>query len=109
MDNKEIIKKEKRRIKDLCKGLKDIDEVHNALEYIYERVSNIKGKGYAEKYDVMEIFHSKTLKTFGKKFGKGHDLLFEFVKYEKAPNNLVIIYNEFEKHNQTHIDMYITK
>ena len=107
--NKEITKKIIKRVKKLCKSTKTIDDLHSSLDFLYERISNIKNKGYAEKYDVMEIFRSKTMKMFKKSFSKGQSIIFEFVKYEKVPNELLIIYNKFDKKDIVGIDMYKMK
>ena len=107
--NKNFTQKIIKRVKMLCKTTKNINDLHSSLDFLYERISNIKGKGYQEKYDVMEILHSKTMKMFTKRFSKGQSIIFEFVKYDKVPNELLIIYNRFDKRDLVGIDMYKMK
>ena len=106
--DKQILKQEITRLKSMLKTTTDYDLLHGSLEIVYERITNHKDKDYSSQYSVTDIFHGKTIKTI-KKHKKGTGVVFEILLYDKAPNAFVIIYNQFNKYTQTHIDMYVMK
>lgn len=110
MDKKKL-KEEIKQIKLLCKTSESFEDLHNSLENRYERITNRTDINYDLKYNAMEFFNSKTLKTI--KLIKSKKplvaVVFEFTKQINTPNNFAIIYNEFNDNLQTKIDIYITK
>ena len=100
-------KNEVKRIKELAKKVNTVQEVHNALDIIYNRISNVKGKD--SEYDIIDIFKCKTIKEYKIKKEKNKSVIFEFVNYPKVADCFLFIYNEFEGHSQKHIDIYIKK
>ena len=57
------IKKVIKRIKNDCDK---VDEIYEDLGNTYEKISNIKGKGYEDKYNLITILSAKAL--YSKKF-----------------------------------------
>ena len=105
---KQVLKQEITRLKSMLKTTTDYDLLHKSLEIIYERISNRKDESYSNKYDIVDIFKGRTVKTI-KKHKKGTGVVFEIIEYDKIPKGFVIIYNQFEGHAQNKIDMYIMK
>lgn len=111
MLNKKQLKIEIKNIKNLCKGSESFESLHNTLDKEYERISNRKDKSYNSEYNIVEILKGKTLKEFEVLRSKNGQsgIVFEFIKYLKAPKGFVFIYNEFINGIQEHIDIYIIK
>ena len=103
-----MLKQEITRLKEMLKTTTDYDLLHKSLEIVYERITNHKDKDYSSKYNITDIFLGKTIKMI-KKHRKGTGVVFEISQYDKAPNGFVIIYNQFDKYEQTQIDMYVMK
>lgn len=104
------IKEEMKRIKATCKTLKDINSIHGWLDFYYERLTNKEiDMDTAMKYNFADIL------TNGKQVGRfdydinDNTIAFEFFNYSIAPNNFLLIYNEFEGNTQIHIDIYVLK
>ena len=104
------IKEEIKRIKATCKTLKDINSIHGWLDFYYERLTNKEiDMETAMKYNFANIV------TNGKQVGRfdydinDDTIVFEFLDYPTAPNNFLLVYNEFEGNTQTHIDIYALK
>lgn len=110
MDKKKL-KEEIKQIKLLCKTSASFEELYNSLENRYERITNRTDVDYDSKYNAMEFFNSKTIKTLKQiKLKKPLvAVVIEFIKQINTPNSFAIIYNEFNDNLQTKIDIYITK
>lgn len=104
------MKEEIKRIKEICKNLKNIGSIHEWLDYFYERISNKEITPEQElKYNLANILkYGKEVYNFEYSIGE-NSIIFEFLNFEKAPNKFLLIYNEFESNLQTHIDIYILK
>lgn len=104
------IKEEMKKIKTTCKTLNDINSIHRWLDFYYERLTNKEiDMETAMKYNFADIL------TNGKQVGRfdydinDNTIAFEFLNYSIAPNNFLLIYNEFEGNTQIHIDIYVLK
>lgn len=107
---KKEIKEEIKKLKATAKKVGKAKDLHSALDFLYERITNDESKKhYNETYNVVDILDAKTLKELELKINKTEEVVFEFVEYKPAPQEFLIIYNEFENHEQTFIDIYITK
>ena len=76
---------------------------------IYQRISNRDDDKYSNEYDFIQIMRSDTVKELSKKYSGKRYILFEFVKFDKAPNGVIIIYNEADEVFWNRMDLYITK
>ena len=92
-------------------SIESFDVLHNKLDEEFERITNREDKDYSDKYNVIDILKGETIKEFEvKRPKKSKDgIVFEFIKYEKAPQGFVFIYNKFVDGEQTEIDIYILK
>ena len=50
----------KQTIKKIAKDCTQVHEVYEDLGNIYERISNLPGKGYEKKYDLMTVIGAKS-------------------------------------------------
>lgn len=104
------IKEEIKRIKATCKTLKDINSIHGWLDFYYERLTNKEiDMETAMKYNFADILtNGKQVRRFDYDIND-NTIAFEFLNYSIAPNNFLLIYNEFEGNTQIHIDIYVLK
>ena len=110
MINKEIFKNEKSKIKNFMSYCLSAKQFRDVMETLYERITNNKGKGYAEKYNVVEICNKKTFKEIKKKFKDKTSVVVEFVEMESELNGFLLIYNEYDEKNiPTKWEFYILK
>ena len=98
-----------KKLKEILSKFDSCDEVHDCLDFVYERISNRPGSGYDEMYNVSEILSADTYKEITKKYGKREAIFIEVIYFEKAPKGFMFIYNRFINAFQTDIDFYILK
>ncbi|MBQ8425344.1 MAG: hypothetical protein IJX17_04925 [Clostridia bacterium] len=100
-----------KHVKNLCETINSFEDLHKKLDEEFERISNRKDKSYNSEYSIVDIFKAKTIKEFEVEKPKKSDtgIVVEFVKYEKAPQGFLFIYNVFIDGIQEHIDIYILK
>ena len=92
-----VIKMEMKRIKTMLKTLNTSEELFTGLQVLYQQISNQPpNKKNALKYNVMAICKSKVIKRLSKRLKDKSSVIFEFINYDKAPNGLVIVYNEYK-------------
>lgn len=105
-----IIKEEIKKIKATCKTLKNINSIHEWLDFYYERLTNKEiNVDTAIKYNLADIItKGKQVERFDYNINDD-TIAFEFLDYPTAPNNFLLVYNEFEGDTQTHIDIYTLK
>lgn len=86
-----------------------VDEIYEDLGNTYEKISNIKGKGYEDKYNVIKILSAKTL--YSKKliaqnvFGGLENIQLAIVK-PKEYGVYMIIFCGFQGDRITRIEIY---
>lgn len=100
--------KEIKRILKELKG-KDLDKLKHELENRYERISNRKGFGYENSYNLAEMLQSKTTQKIAKKINREEIVVFELVEYSNAPFGFVIFYNSFKNKEMYELEVYIIK
>ena len=103
------IKQEIKKIKIILRETKNANEALYLLREFYERISNRPETDYSKIYFLDEIFESKTIGIIPIAYSTMSGAVLEFVKYKKAPNDLAIIYNEFESAMQTQLEIFITR
>lgn len=105
------LKNHVKQIKQVFKLAKNEGQIYQSMEILYNRISNKPYKRFTKKYNLQEILTAPTIKLLtyqpNKKIGNG--VVVEFVNYEKTPNNLAMLYNEFENTIQTKLEIYITR
>lgn len=104
------IKTEIKKIKDICQELNNINSIHQWLDHFYERITNKEITAeQALKYNLADIVeYGKEIYSFEYNVDN-NSIVFEFLRFDKAPNNFLLVYNEFENNLQKHIDIYILK
>ena len=102
-------KEEILKIKKICQ-LNNINSIHQWLDYFYERITNKKlPKEIESKYNLVDIVnYAKEIYSFEYKIDN-NSIVFEFLRFDKALDNFLLIYNEFEGNRQKHIDIYVHK
>lgn len=106
---------ETKRLKGILKIARSTKDIYNALDLVYERISNQPKKEYSKKYGLAEILKSKTLKEFKKEFYYNSTIflgeaILEVVAYEQAPQGITILYNEFNQlGEQVKFEIFIIK
>ena len=98
-----------KRLKALLKLCTTCEELFGNLLVLYEKISNRKDKDYNAQYNVLKICNAKTIQEFGKNMKEETTAYFEIKEYGTAPNNFVIIYNEFFANVPTKWEMFVTK
>lgn len=109
---KELLSSQKEKIKKLCTTLGDIQTIHEWLDNFYLRISNKNiSEEISKKYNLMDIIkNSKQITSLEYKQSKNHSIIFELLSYSLAPQQFLLVYNEFGENNlQTSIDFYILK
>lgn len=103
-------KEEISKIKKLCQQLNNINSIHQWLDHFYERITNKEiTPSQALKFNLADIVeYGKEIYNFEYNIGN-NSIIFEFLRFDKAPNNFLLVYNEFEGNLQTHIDIYLHK
>lgn len=111
MINKQALHDTAKELKVLIKTLKGCTfaEVRQQLDKKYERISNRKDKNYNDEFSLEELLKSKTIKKMALKLDKNKVIVFEFIKYEKKPKNIIFFYNEFLGRLQNGIEIYKLK
>lgn len=110
MINKEIFRNEKTKIKNFMNYCLSAKQFRDIMDTLYERITNNKGKGYAEKYNIVEICNKKTFKEIKKKFKDKTSAVVEFVELESELTGFLLIYNEYDTKNiPTKWDFYTIK
>lgn len=110
MKKTEVEKNEIKKIKNVCKQINNTNLIHQWLDYFYERITNKEiTPEQALKYNLVDIInHSKKIYDF--EYNKNDkSIIFEFLRFYRAPQNFLLVYNEFRNSFQTHIDMYVLK
>lgn len=104
------IKTEIKKIKDICQKLNNINSIHQWLDHFYERITNKEVTlEQALKYNLANIVeYGKEIYSFEYNIDN-NSIVFEFLRFDKAPKNFLLVYNEFDNSLQTHIDIYILK
>lgn len=110
MINKKIFNEEIARLKKIVKESESCEQLKDTLDILYTRISNVRNKGYKEKYNIVEICKNKTIKEIEKLFKNKYSVSVELVEYDKEKCGFLIIYNEFDSKNYpTKWEFYILK
>ena len=107
--DKKVLKQKIKEIKTIIENAPNVEMIHKSFELLYERITNHTDKNYNDRFNLQTILGNKTIKEIKKCITEDTAVVIEFVKYDIAPNGFVIIYNDFNEEEQSHIDIYITK
>lgn len=108
-------KEEIKKIKNICDVLQTDNAIHEWLDHFYERITNKEvTQEQLEKYDLFKIVKEGKEKarweyTTTTNDELDHTLVFELYNYSLAPQNFLLIYNQFIDEQQTQIDFYTLK
>lgn len=105
-----VVENEIITLKKIMKDAKNGEDISQSLEILYERISNKPEANYHETYDLIEICKAKVIAHFWRRFKKeGIIAGFEVIKYDVAPQKIIISYNEDDKIFTRKWEMYILK
>ena len=106
-----VFKEEYDRIKKILAKEVEPKDVHNALEVLYERISDREKDFYERtKYNMYDIIvNSADIKELQKNYKGKRSVLIEFLKVDKVPENIVIIYNEYKGMFWANVGVYVLR
>ncbi len=100
------IKEELRRLEIILDQIECPNDAYLLIGYFYEQISNKPEMNYEATYDLGEILQAKTIKYIEKVLTPKDAVVLEIIKYKKAPNGYLIIYNEFNDSRQTKLEIF---
>lgn len=100
MENKDFLKEEETRLKKMFNTYSSCANFYDAMETLYERISNKEDEYYSAKYDLIKICRNKTLKELSKKMQDTNTIIIEMQEYKDEPCGFLIIYNQFDNKNK---------
>ena len=95
-----------KRIKNDCDK---VDEIYEDLGNTYEKISNIKGKGYEYKYNLITILSAKVLyskKFIAKNYFRGIENIELAIVKPKEYDVYMILFCGFQENRITRIEIY---
>lgn len=100
-------KKDLTYLKKIIKTTNDSEILKDAMDILYERITNREDKDYNKKYNLSKILTNKTTTILSKEYKNNVYVIIEIVKYDTAPSKYVLIYNKFTDKKQTELEIYV--